>query len=185
VRTELDRVFQDSAGRIVATLVRVLGPARLDLAEEALQDAIVRALENWPHAGIPDNPSGWLFRVARNRALDLIRHDDTVREKLPLLLPPPGTETSADDDEIGAALLTRPTTVAQRLVRAKRWLREEAAGVIVEVPHDGSRVDTVLAVLYLMFTTGYDAIRAELCLESIRLGRFCCPIRTVPGRTPA
>jgi RNA polymerase sigma-70 factor (ECF subfamily) len=67
---------------MVATLTRALGVERLDLAEEVVQDALVRALETWPYRGVPENPRGWLFRVARNRALDLLRRDATLASKL-------------------------------------------------------------------------------------------------------
>lgn len=207
-RVVVEQLFRHSAGRIVATLARVLGPARLDVAEEALQEAMLRALQRWPYAGVPDNPAGWLFRVARNTAVDLVRHDDVVRAKLPLLVPAEEAgERHGDDelalmflcchpglplasqvvltlktvgglgaDEIGAALLAKPATVAQRLVRAKRWLRDNP--VPLEV--DPSRLDSVLSVLYLLFDAGYDAsegdsaVRAELCGEAIRLCRLLC-----------
>jgi RNA polymerase sigma-70 factor (ECF subfamily) len=71
----VDGVFRRSAGRIVALLTARLGPARLDLAEEAVQDALLKALQTWPHRGVPDNPEAWLMQVARNRALDLLRRD--------------------------------------------------------------------------------------------------------------
>jgi RNA polymerase sigma-70 factor (ECF subfamily) len=78
----VDGVFRRSAGRIVALLTARLGPARLDLAEEAVQDALLKALQTWPHRGVPDNPEAWLMQVARNRALDLLRkdsrHDDAA-----------------------------------------------------------------------------------------------------------
>jgi len=78
----VDGVFRRSAGRIVALLAARLGPARLDLAEEAVQDALLKALQTWPHRGVPDNPEAWLMQVARNRALDLLRkdtrHDDAA-----------------------------------------------------------------------------------------------------------
>ena len=76
--------------------------------------------------------------------------------------------------EIGAALLRQPATVAQRLVRAKRWLRTTPSSSRC----DPSRVDSVLAVLYLLFNAGYDAadgdsaVRGELCDEAIRLCRL-------------
>jgi len=209
-------LFRRGAGRITATLARALGPARLDIAEEAVQDALVRALHTWPHTGVPDNPAGWLYRVARNRTLDLLRHDDAFRARMPLLLPPTEAESPVrrDDElalmflcchpglssgvqvaltlrtvgglgigEIAGALLVKPATVAARLGRAKRFLREEAAKVAVEVPGPDdleSRVDSALAVLYLMFNAGYDAyegadaVRVELCAEAIRLGRLLC-----------
>lgn len=71
----VEHLFRRHAGRMTATLVRVLGPSQLALAEDAVQDALVQALRQWPFRGIPDDPEGWLTRVARNRALDLVRRD--------------------------------------------------------------------------------------------------------------
>ena len=59
---------------MVATLTRAIGARHLALAEEAVQDALVTALQQWPYQGLPDDPAAWLFRVARNRALDRLRH---------------------------------------------------------------------------------------------------------------
>lgn len=67
----LDQVFRREAGRVLATLIRQLG--EFDLAEDALQDAIARALERWPTEGIPANPAAWLTTVARRRSIDLVR----------------------------------------------------------------------------------------------------------------
>jgi len=68
VETMIDHLFRQRAGQMVAWLTRVLGPAHLELAEEVVQDALLKALQLWPHSGIPDNPSGWLYQVARNGA---------------------------------------------------------------------------------------------------------------------
>ena len=81
----VEHLFRHSAGQMVSRLARWLGPARLDLAEEAVQDALVRALETWPFGGVPAEPPAWLFQVARHRALDLIRRDATLRGKLDIL----------------------------------------------------------------------------------------------------
>src|SRR5690349_19534001 len=67
----LDRVFRREGGRVLATLIRQLGD--FDLAEDALQDAIAKALERWPAEGIPANPGAWLTTVARRRSVDLVR----------------------------------------------------------------------------------------------------------------
>jgi RNA polymerase sigma-70 factor (ECF subfamily) len=67
------RLVRQERGRILATLIRVTGG--IDLAEDATQDAVVRALETWPRDGVPDNPRGWLLVVARRRAVDLIRRE--------------------------------------------------------------------------------------------------------------
>ena len=75
----VDHLFRDRAGQMVALLTRVFGPAHLELAEEVVQDALVKALQQWPFSGIPDNPAGWLFHVARNGALDALRRDASFR----------------------------------------------------------------------------------------------------------
>ena len=69
----VDHLFRHSAGRIVSSLTRVFGPAELDLVEDAVQEALEKALRHWPFRGVPDNPGGWLFAVARNAALDRVR----------------------------------------------------------------------------------------------------------------
>jgi len=68
-----DHLFRREAGRMVAALVRALGVQHLALAEDAVQDALLRALETWKFAGTPENPAAWLMRSARNRAVDLLR----------------------------------------------------------------------------------------------------------------
>ena len=69
----VDHLFRRQAGRLVALVAGALGPAHLDLAEEVVQEALVAALQTWPHRGIPDQPIGWLHQVARNRAIDALR----------------------------------------------------------------------------------------------------------------
>lgn len=70
---------------MVSYLTKVVGLGRLDLAEDVVQDTLCRALETWPIHGLPDNPSAWLMRVARNRAVDLLRRDDQFRYFAPEL----------------------------------------------------------------------------------------------------
>src|SRR5580693_5287939 len=62
-------------------LTRLLGSARLDLAEEIVQEAMLRALQTWPYQGVPENPPAWLFRTARNAALDAVRRESMVERK--------------------------------------------------------------------------------------------------------
>jgi RNA polymerase sigma factor (sigma-70 family) len=73
---------------VLAATVRVTRD--LDLAEECVQDAFAKALLTWPTDGVPRNPGAWLTTTARNRALDLVRREATLRGKLPLLIEPPG-----------------------------------------------------------------------------------------------
>jgi RNA polymerase sigma-70 factor, ECF subfamily len=72
---EVERVFRSDYGRAVATLTRLLGD--LGLAEEAVQDALVAALESWPRTGVPPSPTGWIVTTARNRAIDRWRREAT------------------------------------------------------------------------------------------------------------
>src|SRR6266581_9775952 len=79
----VDRLFRAEQGRAVATLIRVLGD--FDLAEEAVQEAFISALETWPTRGVPDNPGAWITTTARNRAIDRLRRRRVFAEKSELL----------------------------------------------------------------------------------------------------
>jgi RNA polymerase sigma-70 factor (ECF subfamily) len=72
---DIERVFRAESGRAVASLVRVLGD--IDLAEEAVQDAFVVAVERWPGTGLPPSPAGWIITTARNRAIDRLRRESS------------------------------------------------------------------------------------------------------------
>jgi RNA polymerase sigma-70 factor, ECF subfamily len=221
--TLVDHLFRNRAGQMVAYLTRLLGPEHLDLAEEVVQEALLKALQNWPYSGIPQNPAGWLFRVARNAALDAIRHrtlageknvdfaaqriraaeavvgDDTQIEeqlrddelRMVLMCCHPALPRDArvalslktvggfSTREIARAFLSDEPTIAQRLVRAKRQIRE--TGIAFELPSGDDlalRLDSALEVIYLMFNEGYtaqsgeDLVRQDLCGEALRLGRL-------------
>ncbi|BDC49973.1 RNA polymerase subunit sigma-24 [Bryobacterales bacterium F-183] len=71
----LEGLFRESAGSLVSILTRTLGARHLDLAEECVQDALIKAMEKWPFHGIPENPRGWLLQAARNRAIDVLRRE--------------------------------------------------------------------------------------------------------------
>ena len=77
--TEVERVFREEHGRAVAVLVRAFGD--IDIAEEAVQDAFVIALERWPASGIPPSPAGWIIATARNRAVDFLRRESSRDER--------------------------------------------------------------------------------------------------------
>jgi RNA polymerase sigma factor (sigma-70 family) len=81
----VDHFFRWEAGKMVSYLTKIFGLGRLDLAEDVVQDTLCRALEIWPVHGLPDNPSAWLMRTARNRAIDLLRRDDQFRYFAPEL----------------------------------------------------------------------------------------------------
>lgn len=209
--------FHRDAGRALATLARAFRD--LDLAEDAVQDAYVMALDAWQRTGVPENPVAWIVRTARNGAIDRLRREARGTEKSALaarldagvaaLEPFDALDapTVPDDrlglifacahpslneesqvaltlrsvgglttDEIAAAFLVPPATMAQRLVRAKRKIRD--AGIPFSLPGAAvlsDRVDAVCSVIYLIFNAGYiassgdDALRDDLCTEAVRL----------------
>lgn len=71
----VDHLFRQQAGQVVATLTRILGTHNLELAEDVVQETLIKALRQWGYHGVPDNPRAWLLRVARNHAIDLLRRD--------------------------------------------------------------------------------------------------------------
>ena len=216
----IEEVFRREAGRVLATLIRLLGD--FDLAEEARQEAFTAAIEQWTAAGVPANPRAWLIRAGRNKAVDRIRRDVVFRTKI---LDRETASAEADaaavcDDEddstfgddrlrliftcchpalsaeahvaltlrevcglttqaVARAFLVSEETMAQRLVRAKKKIRD--AGIPYETPEPpllNPRIHGVLAVVYGVFTEGYAVttgtrlVDAELCAEAIRLGRL-------------
>src|SRR3954470_16051219 len=75
---DVERTFRQAHGQAVATLTRLFGD--LTLAEDAVQDAFVIAMNRWPRDGLPDNPAGWIVTTARNRATDVVRRERRGRQ---------------------------------------------------------------------------------------------------------
>jgi RNA polymerase sigma-70 factor (ECF subfamily) len=233
VRAILDDVYATESRRILATLIRLLD-GDFDLAEEALHEAVIAAIEHWPQDGVPDNPRAWLITTGRFKAIDRIRRRarfdttlDEVVEKFQTeaLDPMQWDDEHLEDDrlrliftcchpalpsearaaltlrevcgltteEIARSFLTSTPTIAKRIVRAKGKIRD--AGIPYEVPPRkdlSERLDSVLQVVYLIFTEGYSAssgpslTRADLSGEAIRLGRLLLQLLPEPeGPGPA
>lgn len=117
---------------MVATLTRALGSRHLALAEDAVQDALMTAMQQWSFRGVPANPEAWLLQVARNRALDRLRHGKMATEKEPAIareaaaIEPPAAEPPLkhelpplDDDQLGA-LTQSPVVAMNRAVAVSR-----------------------------------------------------------------
>jgi len=76
----VDHLFRQEAGKIVAVLTRVFGIENLELAEDVVQDSLMEALEHWRFGGVPSNPPAWMYRVARNKALNIINREGYRRK---------------------------------------------------------------------------------------------------------
>ena len=97
----IETLYRSESGRVLATLVRLLGD--LDLAEEAMHEAFAAALESWPQTGIPDRPRPWLISTARFKAIDGIRRRarfDGTKRDFALYMEARINEASLDDEEI-------------------------------------------------------------------------------------
>jgi len=216
---------------MTAHLTRVLGSAGLDLAEEIVQEAMLRALQTWPYQGVPENPPAWLFRTARNAAMDVVRREGMVERKRQDIQAESSAAAELDWDtglldfeiqddelrmifmccqpdiprdssvalslktaggfsvrEIARAFLTEEATIAQRLVRAKRQIRDR--GLSLDLPRGAElkqRLTPVLEVLYFIFNEGHtahegeDLVRRDLCFEALRLARL---IASSPSAEP-
>ena len=101
IRELLDSLYRVDSGRILATLIRLLGD--FDLAEEAMHEAFAAAMDRWPQAGVPDQPRPWLISAARFKAVDAMRRRarfDSAQKDLALHLEARISEAPPDDEEI-------------------------------------------------------------------------------------
>ncbi|MDH4874273.1 RNA polymerase sigma factor [Pseudomonas sp. BN515] len=216
MRQRVESIYRSDSRRVLATLIRLLGD--FDLAEEALHDAFIAAVQQWPRDGIPANPRAWLVSAGRFKAIDSLRRrarfdaskrhlvaeleeaasafeegedveDDRLRliftcchPALPADAQVPLTLREVCDlktEEIARAFLSTPSTIAQRIVRAKAKIRDARipyqVPALAELPE---RLDNVLRVIYLVFNEGYSATsgdsltRTDLSAEAIRLARL-------------
>ncbi len=190
-------------------------------AEDAVQEALLAAAQQWPEQGVPDNPRGWLIHVASRRMTDHLRSElarrrreaawirEAPADEQPLSEPKSADETAQDDTlillfmcchpaltppsaialtlravcglttaEIANAFLVPESTMAQRISRAKKSIKE--SGLPFAMPTDQERterVGSVLHALYLVFNEGYASSigpslqRSDLSNEAIRLAR--------------
>jgi RNA polymerase sigma factor (sigma-70 family) len=76
----VDHLYRHEAGKLVAVLTRVFGPANIELAEDVVHDSLIEAIRNWPYKGLPADPSAWLYKVAKNKALNILNQEKYKRQ---------------------------------------------------------------------------------------------------------
>jgi RNA polymerase sigma-70 factor (ECF subfamily) len=179
----VEQVFRAETAVVVAALARWLGD--IDLAEDAVQEAYIEALDHWARDGVPNNPGAWVTVTARRRALDRLRRDRVGQAKLALLAAEPAVEPDdrlglvfacchpslsresqvaltlravggLSTAEIASAFLVSEPTMAARITRAKHTLRDLGVPVAVPDPDElDERLGQVLTVIYLVYNEGY------------------------------
>jgi RNA polymerase sigma-70 factor, ECF subfamily len=202
----LESLYREEWRRVLATTVRLTGD--FDLSEEAVQDAFVAALQQWPRDGTPSSPYAWLVSTARHRGVDQLRRRGRFEaqvemerlvelDQLRLIFTCCHPALALDAqvaltlqtvcgltaEEIARCFLTPAATMAQRLVRVKRKIRDARLPFAMP-PRDrlAERLEGVMLVVYLVFTEGYAAttgnvwIRRQLSDEAIRLGKLLCEL---------
>jgi RNA polymerase sigma-70 factor (ECF subfamily) len=129
IREQLEQVFRSEHGRIIASLIRLCGD--FDLAEDALQDAFVQALDRWADTGVPANPAAWLTSAARARALDRLRRARVLAQKYARL----GERTALDEGAL--AMLAQSDDTA---------LRDDRLRLIFTCCHPALNLDAQVAL---------------------------------------
>lgn len=81
-----DHLFRHESGKLVSVLTGIFGIDRLQLAEDVVQEALVKAMQTWPYYGVPRNPAAWLTQTAKNLALDVVRRERIFSEKQPQII---------------------------------------------------------------------------------------------------
>ena len=228
----IPNLFRTEYQKIVAVLCHLFGIAHIEIAEDIVSDTFLSATETWAMKGLPENPTAWLYTVAKNKTKNYlkrntlfekklapeIKHNAPVKEEIEVDL---SVKNIADSQlamiftvcnpvisaesqialalnllcgfgiaEIADAFLTNKEVIYKRINRAKEKLKE--AGIKIEQPtvtEIGSRLETVLTTLYLLFSEGYystsqnTTLRKDLCGEAMRLTYLL--VQNEPTNKPA
>jgi RNA polymerase sigma-70 factor (ECF subfamily) len=216
---QFNQLFKAESGKMASVLCKIFGMEHLDAVEDAIQESFISAFQTWKLRGMPDNPSAWLYRLAKNKILNQIQSkknrerilennrsvlptvyileakweeelkliDDNTLQMLFAICHPKLSEDSQTalalkilcgftQNEIANAFLTSAETIQKRIYRAKQQIRN--LNIQIQFPNEEEiteRIESVLKVLYLLFSKGYYAnsgdhlLRTDLIRESLRL----------------
>ncbi|WOK08346.1 DUF6596 domain-containing protein [Imperialibacter roseus] len=214
----LPHLFRTEYQKLVSVLCSLFGIQHVETAEDIVSDTFLSATENWSHHGLPNNPTAWLYTVAKNKTKNHLKRHTLFQQKLSPELQREGAtghEIEVDlsvknisdsqlamifavcdpvnpseaqialalnllcgfgAQEIADAFLTNKEVIYKRINRAKDKLRETNVRIAQPSTKEiGSRLDTVLTTLYLLFSEGYYSVsqnttlRKEFCIEAMRL----------------
>ncbi len=214
----LPHLFRLEYTKMTAVLSRLFGLKHIEIAEDIASETFLKATEMWSIKGLPENPTAWLYTVAKNKTKDYLKRNAFFEQVVTLEIKPNEiqndepfidfTEQNISDsqlamifavcnpvnsneaqiclslqilcgfsvEEIANAFLSNKETIKKRLLRARENLRKENFSLqSLNTSEIKARIDTVLTVLYLLFSEGYfsksnnNLIRKDLCAEAIRL----------------
>ncbi|MFC0518928.1 RNA polymerase sigma factor [Mucilaginibacter angelicae] len=228
----LPHLFRTEYRKIAAVLCRLFGIEHIEIAEDIVSDTFLSATENWSLKGLPDNPTAWLYTVAKNKTKNYLKRDTIFKQKLSPEIKYTtdsageieidlSTKNIADSQlamiftvcnpvipaesqvalalnllcgfgiqEITDAFLANKEVIYKRINRAKEKLKEAAIQIKQPTLSEiGTRLETVLTTIYLLFSEGYYsisqniALRRDLCGEAMRLNYLL--IENPATNTPA
>jgi len=79
ISNEIDHLFRTEYAKLVSVLTRTFGPSNIQLAEDVVQESMLEALNKWHYDGVPNNPVGWIYKVAKNKALNILGREKYKR----------------------------------------------------------------------------------------------------------
>ncbi len=213
ITTQIDHLFRNEYAKLISYLTSKFGVSHMDCIEDAVQDALLKAMQLWSYNEIPNEPGKWLYRVSYNKVIDSLRRqsktlmfnpeimtnyleedyelEQSIEDpQLQMIFACCHPSISENDQimlslnllcgfsipEMSRVLLKKPEAIKKGLSRAKKQFKTKVDHLAVpsktELPE---RLNTVLKVIYLLFTNGYNAykgnelIKREVCEDAIRL----------------
>ncbi|MHA3787378.1 RNA polymerase sigma factor [Flavobacterium hauense] len=214
----LPGLFRAEYQKMVSVLCYLFGIRHIEIAEDIVSDTFLSATESWSMHGVPENPTAWLYTVAKNKTKNYLKRNSVFEEKITPQLKNASPESGEPEidlsqknitdsqlamifavcnpviseesqialalnllcgfgvQEISDAFITNREVIYKRIKRAKEKLKE--ANIKIEQPSltdVATRLETVLATLYLLFSEGYysssqnNTLRREFCAEAMRL----------------
>ena len=131
IKPLVDHLFRHESGKLVAILIRIFGTEHIELAEDVVQDSLFEALDQWRYNGVPGNPSGWLFRVAKNKALNILERKKYQRNYV---------------NQVSNNLRSEPSTGSETDFFSNRGIQDDQLRMIFTCCHPAISPDSQIAL---------------------------------------